>query len=169
MRVKVFVFILAIGILGSFLVRATAQNNLEPIANSVGASSAAANKIKRYDPRITPQYLDLLKKQADERNEFFRSQAQLKDELTKKHLAEREELVSKHRAARKNFSNESHPRDQRAAFFKSQRDEMASLEAHQKSELQTLEAEIARKVSHQHGLQRRTRDTLARELIKAHQ
>src|SRR4051812_6680753 len=65
------------------------------------------NKLK-FDPRISPKYVELLRQHAEARKVFYSKQAKIKADLKEEQTNERNSLLEKHRAARAEFSKEKH-------------------------------------------------------------
>ena len=131
-------------------------------------SGASAHNMK-FDPRLAPEYVELLKQQAVDRKKFYSDRAKAGDELHEKHAKERVALVEGNRSARHRFEDEKHVRNERAAFFKSQRSAMSALEARQKAEFLDLDADLEKKLSEFHEHQRKDREELTEHLLKKHQ
>src|SRR4051812_30590352 len=74
----------------------------------VRANDGSVEKKPRVSPGLSPEYVELLKKQAEERKTFYASQAKAKSDLKEKQVGERQELLEKHRTARTKFSEQTH-------------------------------------------------------------
>ena len=93
--------------------------------NNVQASPSAT-KIP-LPRRLKSNYVNLLKKQADDKKAFYETQAKEKKELKKIVKEETNKLLAQHREARSKFMTEKHSGEERRAFFLGQRNEMAKL------------------------------------------
>lgn len=101
------------------------QNNVTEIPDNVQASPAAT---KLPIPRkLKSSYVNLLKKQADDKKNFYENQSREKKELKRFIKEETNKLLSKHREARSKFMTEKHTGEERRAFYLGQRNEMANL------------------------------------------
>lgn len=143
---------------------AFATENQSPVPSAMTEPSSKSSA--KADPRITPEYLALLKNQADERKAFYQEQSRRKQELTLKNAKERQELLESHRAARKKFGDENHTHEERSIFFRSQRDEMGALEARHRSGLKEHDAELKKSLVESHTKQRKEREELAARLVR---
>lgn len=93
--------------------------------NNVQASPSAT-KIP-LPRRLKSNYVNLLKKQADDKKNFYETQAKEKKDLKKLVKEETNKLLVQHREARSKFMTEKHTGEERRAFFLGQRNEMAKL------------------------------------------
>lgn len=110
------------------------------------ALHAKTGEVLKLNPQLSPEYVAMLKAQADARKAFYEDQAKAKLDLTQRQLHERQALLEQHRTARAKFTSQKHAPAERKAFFESQRKEMAELKAKQKAELKTLEAGFKKRI-----------------------
>lgn len=118
------------------------------------------------NPKLSPEYVEMLKQQAEAKKTFYSDQARTVKERRDANKRERAELIERHRQARAEFGKERHSSEEREAFFRSQRSEMAALKAKQKEDMRALNAELQKKLGDFKSQQRDERGTLRDKLVQ---
>lgn len=112
---------------------------------------------KSFSPKLSVDYVSLLKQQAEQRRVFFETQATERKTLKDTHQKQQQELIERHRAERAKFADQTHNVDERRSFFTKQRDEMAALIRKQKEENKILLAKLRTERREFHNKQRTDR------------
>lgn len=129
-------------------------------------STVFAKTEDRLNPKLSPQFVALLKDQADARKTFYADQAKAKADQKEAHAKEQRALLEQHRESRAKFNAEKHSSDERSSFYKGQRAEMAALKNKQRSEHNSLEEELRKKLAEFHARQKQDKDTLQDKLMR---
>jgi hypothetical protein len=118
----------------------------------------------KFNPAVKPEYLELLKSQADDRKKFYADQASAIAELKKAQAEEQRTLVDQHREARVKFMAEKHSAEERKSFFKGQREQMVKLRQEQKEAYKKFGSEWQARLADLHQTQSKNREALAQKL-----
>ena len=86
--------------------------------------------------------VEILKRQAVERRQFFAEQSDSRKALKETQRKEVQDLLARHRETRERFSREKHTAEERHVFFGAAREEMAALRAKHKKEARELAAQL---------------------------
>lgn len=97
-------------------------------------------------PKLSPEYVALLKEQAEAKKILNGEQSKERKELKDRQLTEKNTLLQKHRTEREKFLTEKHSADERKDFFTAQRNEMAELKKRHREEAMTLSALLETKM-----------------------
>ena len=123
----------------------------------------------RFNPKFSPEYIALLKEQAEGRKVFFHAQAKAEAEQGEEQAKEYRKILINHRELRESFLKEKHSASERSKFFKGQREEMAGLKFKQKIERQKLEIELKKKLELFHQHQKQEELSIRNHLFKLQQ